>query len=116
MSGVGSASLVLSGAASASAYEAALAMVRYASMSDDPTAAGAAALRTLTATVDDGSNGSEAATITLLIAPVNDAPVAVDDALAGQQDTDAVYAAAELLGDDVDPTGRRSSSPLSRMP
>ena len=104
-SGAGSASLVLSGAASASAYEAALAMVRYASTSEDPTAGGANAQRTLVVAVDDGSNGSDPATVTLLIVPVNDAPAAVDDTLAAQQDIEAVYAPLELVGNDVDPDG-----------
>ena len=100
----GGALLTLTGPASASDWETALALVRFSSSSDDPTAGGSRTERIVTVLVDDGNNESEAAA-TLMISPVNDAPVAVDDDLAAQQDADAAYAGAELLGNDIDPDG-----------
>ena len=43
--------------------------------------------------------------MTVNVAAVNDAPVAVADTLAATEDTAVTYAAAELLGNDTDVDG-----------
>jgi len=53
-------------------------------------------------TVTDGSLVSNTATVLVAVAPVNDAPVAADDALATTEDTPATYTAAQLLANDSD--------------
>ena len=45
---------------------------------------------------------SDAATVTVNVAAVNDAPVAVADTLAATEDTPVTYTAAQLLGNDTD--------------
>ncbi len=98
----GGALLTLTGSASASDWETALALVRFSSSSDDPTANGSRIERTVTVVVDDGSSESEAAAI-LAISPLNDAPVAVDDGYAAAEDTVlAIAAATGLLSNDLD--------------
>ncbi|MEK6616872.1 MAG: Ig-like domain-containing protein, partial [Bacteroidota bacterium] len=56
-------------------------------------------------TVTDGSLTSNTATVTVNVAPVNDAPVANNDTVATVQGTPATYTAAQLLGNDSDPEG-----------
>ncbi|MDP3512257.1 MAG: Ig-like domain-containing protein [Sulfuritalea sp.] len=58
-----------------------------------------------TYTVTDGSLTSNTATVTVNVAPVNDAPVANNDTVATVQGTPATYTAAQLLGNDTDPEG-----------
>ncbi|MCQ4349119.1 Ig-like domain-containing protein [Pseudomonas stutzeri] len=48
---------------------------------------------------------SNTATVTVNVAPVNDAPVANDDSLAATEDTPVTFAAADLLGNDSDVDG-----------
>ena len=48
---------------------------------------------------------SNTATVTVNVAAVNDAPVAVDDTLAATEDTPVTYTAAQLLGNDTDVDG-----------
>ncbi|HSV28229.1 MAG TPA: tandem-95 repeat protein, partial [Candidatus Omnitrophota bacterium] len=55
--------------------------------------------------VTDGQGGSAAATVTLDIAPANDAPVAGADSLQATEDAPATFTAAQLLGNDADPDG-----------
>jgi len=50
----------------------------------------------------DGIANSNSATVTVNVAPVNDAPVAVADTLAATEDTAVIYTAAQLLGNDTD--------------
>ncbi|MDP3840701.1 MAG: tandem-95 repeat protein, partial [Methylococcales bacterium] len=50
----------------------------------------------------DGVLLSNPATVTVNVAPVNDAPVAVADTLAATEDTVIIYTAAQLLGNDTD--------------
>ena len=45
------------------------------------------------------------ATVTVTVAAVNDAPVAIDDTLAATEDTPVTYTAAQLLGNDTDVDG-----------
>jgi VCBS repeat-containing protein len=52
--------------------------------------------------VSDGNGGFDTATVFLTVSPVNDAPVANDDALAAVEDTPVTYAAAQLLANDLD--------------
>ncbi|MES2674074.1 MAG: retention module-containing protein [Pseudomonadota bacterium] len=55
-----------------------------------------------TYTVTDGSLVSNAATVSVMVAPVNDAPVAVNNSLLASEDTSVIYTAAQLLGNDTD--------------
>ncbi len=58
---------------------------------------------TVSVTDDDGGVGSD--TLTVIVNPVNDPPVAVDDAYATDEDTPLVVAAPGMLGNDSDPDG-----------
>ena len=60
---------------------------------------------TITYTVDDGNGGTDSADVTVNVNPVNDAPVANDDAVVvTNEDTDTI-AAATLLANDTDVEG-----------
>jgi VCBS repeat-containing protein len=95
--------LTFTGAASAAAYAALLADVRYATTSDTPSVLA----RIITVTVNDGAAGSSAATATISVTPTDDAPVAYDHAyiigeaamIAGNVFTDTGS------GSDTDPDG-----------
>src|SRR6185369_16167428 len=54
---------------------------------------------------NDGTVDSNAATVTLNVAAVNDAPVAVADTVAATEGSAATYTAADLLGNDTDVDG-----------
>ncbi|WP_083609960.1 cadherin-like domain-containing protein [Neptunomonas phycophila] len=56
-------------------------------------------------TITDGNGGYDTATVTIDFAPVNDAPVAVDDQLTGEEDTTITLDPATLLGNDTDVDG-----------
>ncbi|WP_139303251.1 cadherin-like domain-containing protein, partial [Neptunomonas phycophila] len=56
-------------------------------------------------TITDGNGGFDTATVTIDFAPVNDAPVAVDDQLTGEEDTTITLDPATLLGNDTDVDG-----------
>ena len=63
---------------------------------------------TFTYQVEDGqaeTNSAVTGTVTFIVNPVNDAPVAVDDTLAAIEDTPVTYTAAQLLGNDLDVDG-----------
>ncbi|MCH6576533.1 MAG: cadherin-like domain-containing protein, partial [Proteobacteria bacterium] len=78
------------------------------SYSYDPTgsatlqalAAGATTTDTFTYTVSDGNGGTDTATVTITVTGVNDAPVAVDDAVATAVDTAVIIS---VLANDTDP-------------
>ncbi|MFO1330649.1 MAG: cadherin-like domain-containing protein, partial [Rubrivivax sp.] len=53
----------------------------------------------------DASLGSAPVTVTVHVAPVNDAPVAMADTLAASEDQAVTYTAAQLLGNDTDVDG-----------
>ena len=53
-------------------------------------------------TTTDGSLTSNTATVTVTVAAVNDAPVAVADSLSATEDSPVTYTAAQLLGNDTD--------------
>ncbi|MBK9035747.1 MAG: tandem-95 repeat protein [Myxococcales bacterium] len=57
-----------------------------------------------TITVSDGDL-TATATVTITVTPVNDAPIAVDDALAANEDVAAAIATAALLANDTDVDG-----------
>ncbi|KQT11041.1 Ig-like domain-containing protein [Ramlibacter sp. Leaf400] len=57
-------------------------------------------------TVSDGNGGTATAQVTVTVAAVNDAPVAMDDMLAGAEDTPLAVAAADLLSNDSDAEGQ----------
>ncbi|MEJ8838444.1 cadherin-like domain-containing protein [Ramlibacter sp. AN1133] len=56
-------------------------------------------------TVDDGHGGTSTATVTVNVAPVNDPPVAGNDAVAGTEDQPLTIAPATLLVNDSDIDG-----------
>ncbi|NNU42823.1 tandem-95 repeat protein [Ramlibacter montanisoli] len=57
-------------------------------------------------TISDGFGGTSTATVTVNVLPVNDLPVAVDDAVGSTpEDTPLTIAPATLLGNDTDPEG-----------
>ncbi|MDO9215498.1 MAG: tandem-95 repeat protein, partial [Methylococcales bacterium] len=53
----------------------------------------------------DGTANSNSATVTVNVAAVNDAPVAIADTLDASEDTVIIYTAAQLLGNDTDVDG-----------
>ncbi|MDO9213528.1 MAG: Ig-like domain-containing protein, partial [Methylococcales bacterium] len=53
----------------------------------------------------DGTVNSNSATVSVIVLPVNDAPVAVADTLATNEDTAITYTAIQLLGNDTDADG-----------
>ncbi|MEZ5644406.1 MAG: Ig-like domain-containing protein [Burkholderiaceae bacterium] len=57
---------------------------------------------TFTYTISDGNGGTDTATVTVTINPVNDAPVAVDDAVSTDEDTPVTVA---VLPNDTDVDG-----------
>jgi len=60
---------------------------------------------TFSYTISDGNGGSDTATVTITVTPVNDPPVAVDDAVSTPEDTALTINEATLLGNDSDPDG-----------
>ena len=60
---------------------------------------------TIQYTIDDGNGGTDTATVTINVAPVNDDPVAEDDTGATQEDVPVTFTAAELLANDSDVDG-----------
>ena len=58
-----------------------------------------------TYTVSDGNGGSATGTVNITVDPVNDAPVAVDDAFTINEDTALVIAAGSLAANDTDIDG-----------
>ncbi|MBN2965126.1 tandem-95 repeat protein [Sulfurospirillum sp. T05] len=56
-------------------------------------------------TISDGNGGEDSATVTLHVSPVNDAPVAVDDALETSKDIPLIIPVADLLENDSDVDG-----------
>jgi Ca2+-binding RTX toxin-like protein len=69
--------IILIGSASAAAYATALGQIGYSSSSDDPTVGGANPDRLITVTVNDGTDNSAPATMTMTVVGVNDEPTLV---------------------------------------
>jgi VCBS repeat-containing protein len=93
-----SGTLTLSGSATPAAYQQALRAVTYANTSESPSNA----QRTVTFTAEDGQ-ATDSATRNVQVVPVNDPPVAVDDAGATGEDAPLNVAAPGLLANDTDP-------------
>jgi VCBS repeat-containing protein len=55
--------------------------------------------------VSDGKGGTDTATVTIDVTPVNDAPVALDNAYSTAEDTPLIVAVPGLLGNDTDIDG-----------
>ena len=53
--------------------------------------------------------------MTVNVAAVNDAPVAVDDTLAATEDTAVTYTAAQLLGNDTDVDTERAALTIAAV-
>lgn len=88
-------SLTLNGAASPATYETILRGVTFVNSSQEP----AAGSRTVTVTLDDPGGTGGAATRTITVVSVNDAPVAHDDTAATRQATPVVV---DVLANDTD--------------
>jgi hypothetical protein len=95
--------LTLTGNAALADYQTALRQIEFSNTGDNPGSAD----RIITVTVSDGAVDSNAATTTIHVTPVNDAPTPQDDSNPGTfvEDTDTVIAASVLLANDTDPDG-----------
>ncbi|MEJ5992497.1 Ig-like domain-containing protein, partial [Ramlibacter sp. PS3R-8] len=62
-------------------------------------------IASFTYTIGDGNGGRSTATVTVDVAPVQDPPVARNDALTTAEDTPLTIPPATLLGNDTDPEG-----------
>ena len=93
--------LTLTGSASVANYQAALESITFSSTSDNPTNFGSNPSRTVTWTVNDGALNSTAATSTVAVTAVNDAPVVTAGATVGytEQGTAAVLDAVLTVSD-----------------
>lgn len=67
--------MALTGASTFNNYEAAIALVRFNTSGDDPTAYGQATSRTISWAVSDGLNHSDPVSTTVTVTGINDAPV-----------------------------------------
>ena len=67
--------LTLTGSATVADYQTALRSITFSSASDNPTSFGANLSRTISWTANDGALNSTAATSTVAVTAVNDAPV-----------------------------------------
>ena len=65
---------------------------------------------------NDGTANSNIATVTVTVNPVNDAPVATDDAYDTDEDTPLTVEAPGVLGNDIDPEGDPLTAALSEGP
>lgn len=77
LSVAGQIAVILTGAATLAAYQAAIQAISFANSSDQP----GTTPRVITVTVNDGLMDSDPATATIAVTAVNDAPVAGDDAI-----------------------------------
>ncbi len=89
----------LTGSATLADYEAALQLITFRSVSDNPSTVA----RMLTVVVNDGSDNSNTANVVIAVTAVNDAPTATDDSFTINEDTPRTFAASELLANDSDP-------------
>jgi VCBS repeat-containing protein len=64
----------------------------------------------------DGTLDSNPATVAITVTPVNDAPVATNDAYSTNEDTPRTVAAPGVLGNDTDPDGNPLSAALGTPP
>jgi VCBS repeat-containing protein len=98
-SGTGSATLTLTGLASAADYALAIGLVRYASDSDDPDLGGTDAERMIAVVVNDGTQDSAAATATIAIDAQSPATIGGEDSGAVTEDDPAVASGLLTIAD-----------------
>jgi hypothetical protein len=96
--------LVAAAGTSAADFEAAIEAVTYSSSSADPTDHGTNLSRTITVTVNDGDLDSVAATATVGVTDVNNAPTGTSSAIMATEDAFRVLSATDLGFNDVDGT------------
>ncbi|MCB9319285.1 MAG: cadherin-like domain-containing protein [Lewinellaceae bacterium] len=89
-------SITLTGSASVADYQAALRQFTYNNISDNPSSAS----RTVSFTVNDGDLNSNMATRIISVIPVNDCPVAVNDAFMTDEHT--TVSSGNVLANDAD--------------
>ena len=96
--------LTLSGTASVAAYQAALELVTFSSISHNPTSFGTDSSRSISWAVNDGTLSSNLATTTINITAVNDAPVIsnVSGSVSTNQNTPVTLKASTGTVTDVD--------------
>jgi Ca2+-binding RTX toxin-like protein len=94
--------MVLTGANTFDNYEAAIALVRFSTSGDNPTAFGTATSRTIAWSVTDGLNFSDEVDTTVTIAAVNDNPVNNTGGVSATGNEDATFAITGLTIADVD--------------
>ncbi len=98
----GTITIQLAGSASLADYQAAIEAIGFSSNSEDIDAT----TRTVTVVVSDGNINSNTATASIVITPVNDAPVAADNAQTINEDTIATgNVITDLAGADTDVEG-----------
>ncbi|HYE27115.1 MAG TPA: Ig-like domain-containing protein [Allosphingosinicella sp.] len=85
-------------------YEAALQQITFSSSSDNPTANGTNTSRSITVVVNDGQANSPAATATVAVTDVNDAPSGTNSTITATEDAFRVLSAADLGFNDADGT------------
>jgi len=93
--------LTLSGSASVATYQTALRSITYENTADPAMIGGT---RTVTWTVNDGTDSSATTTSTVNVSVVNSAPIALNDSTTVSQDT-TIISASTFLGNDSDPEG-----------
>ncbi|HEX6377298.1 MAG TPA: Ig-like domain-containing protein [Allosphingosinicella sp.] len=96
--------LVAAAGTSAADFEAAIEAVTFSSTSDDPTDKGTNTSRTITVTVNDGDLDSVAATATVAVTDVNDAPTGTSSTITAIEDSFRVLDSTDLGFNDVDGT------------
>ena len=109
--------LTLTGSASVANYQAALRSITFSSVSDNPTNFGASASRTVTWTASDGALNSAAATSTVNVTAVNDAPVLTAGATVGytEQGAAVVLDAGLTLSDADNATLASATVSIGRL-
>ncbi|WP_395612630.1 FG-GAP-like repeat-containing protein, partial [Allosphingosinicella sp.] len=106
--------MLLSGAATTAEYQAALALVRFATSGDDVTAYGAATSRTIAVSVFDGMLDSDEKLATVTVVGVNDAPLnTVPGAQAATEDTAKIITGFSISDVDADPANQVLTVTLS---
>ena len=108
----GTGTLTLTGSDTLANYQAALTAVKYQDTSDNPSTLD----RTVTWTVYDGTDYSAPQTSTITVTGVNDAPVAVNDSYATDEETALTVAGPGVLANDTDVDGDSLSALLLTGP
>ena len=104
--------LTLTGPDTVSAYQAALRSISYSNASEDPDSNP----RTVSFVVNDGAIDSQAATRSITVVNVNDAPVAVDDSYTTNEDGGGFQPPSGVLFNDYDIEGSSLTAILVTPP